>query len=115
MELFRLYVPYSSCLVSRSNRHHPPAFPSPSRLPVITFERLSSRPSLAHPGRATFTALLRYYSGRPTAEQASLAFSLTLISSLTAVPPADPTSSPEVTSLFFRIVPPAITLIVVGE
>jgi hypothetical protein len=73
-------------------------------------ERLSSHPLLAYPGRAAFTALHRYYSGRPTADLASLAPSLALIGSLTAVPPADLISSPEVTSLFFRIVPPAITL-----
>lgn len=89
---------------------------SPTRLPQPFGCRssrsngFSSWPFLAHPGHTAFTALPRYYSGPPTADWASLAFSLALIGSLTAVPPADPFSSPEVTSLFFRIVPPAITL-----
>src|SRR5882762_5023748 len=88
----------------------PTRLPQPIRLPVITLEQLSSELLLAPPGRATFTALLRYYPGCPTADRASLALSLALIGSLTAAPPADTISSPEVTSLFFRVVPPAITL-----
>src|SRR5450755_3801679 len=43
----------------------------------------------AHLGHAAFTALHRYHSGGPTTGSVPLPFSLTLIGSLPAVPPAD--------------------------
>src|ERR1019366_428543 len=74
------------------------ASPSPSHSARRSSRSLCLlRLGAAHPGHAAFTALHRYHSGGPTTGPVSLPFSLALIGSLPAVPPADLASSPEVT------------------
>src|ERR1035438_5090442 len=64
--------------------------PSPSHSARRSSQSLRLlRLGAAHPGHAAFAALHRYHLGGPTTGPASLPFSLPLIGSLTAVPPAD--------------------------
>src|SRR5215472_6111280 len=78
----------------------PPPRPCSSGLLSLP-NRLRQPPSPAHfrrrsPGHAAFTALVVLHS-RPSTDGASLAISFSLIGLLIPVPPANPTSPPEVT------------------